>query len=148
MHLSIWRLSIPHSSVGMVIKQIKKGKRKVQRVPQSQTAALPRRKEEEKTDKSKQAQIDQTYERHFDTAKEIHSFLFVMPYYVLSITIMCYYQSRASCLLNGACFSFECGASCLGASFMWSELSWGESSCTAEELCQCFISFTCKARHN
>ena len=34
----------------------KKGKRKVQAVPQSQTAALPRPQEEEETDKSKQAQ--------------------------------------------------------------------------------------------
>ena len=41
-----------------------KGKRKVQGVPQSQTAALPRHQEEEETDKSKQAQIDQTYEKH------------------------------------------------------------------------------------
>ena len=40
----------------------KKSIRKVQRVPQSQTAALPRKKEEEETNKSKQAQIDQTYE--------------------------------------------------------------------------------------
>ena len=40
----------------------KKGKRKVQGVPQSQTAVLPRPQEEEKTDKSKQAQIEQTYE--------------------------------------------------------------------------------------
>ena len=31
----------------------KKGKRKVQGVPQSQTTALPRHQEEEKTDKSK-----------------------------------------------------------------------------------------------
>ena len=36
----------------------KKGKRKVQGVPQSQTAALPRPKKEEKTDKSKQAQTN------------------------------------------------------------------------------------------
>ena len=42
----------------------KKGKRKVQGVPQSQTAALPRPQEEEKTDKSKQAQTEQTYEKH------------------------------------------------------------------------------------
>ena len=42
----------------------KKGKRKVQGVPQSQTAALPRPQEEEETDKSKQAQIEQTYENH------------------------------------------------------------------------------------
>ena len=42
----------------------KKGKRKVQGVPQSQTAALPRPQEEEETDKSKQVQIEQTYEKH------------------------------------------------------------------------------------
>ena len=42
----------------------KKGKRKVQGVPQSQTAALPRPQEEEKTDKSKEAQTEQTYEKH------------------------------------------------------------------------------------
>ena len=42
----------------------KKGKRKFQRVPQSLTAALPRHQEEEETDKSKQAQIEQTYEKH------------------------------------------------------------------------------------
>ena len=39
-------------------------KRKVQGVPQSQTAALPRHQEEEETDKTKQAQIEQTYEKH------------------------------------------------------------------------------------
>ena len=42
----------------------KKGKRKVQGVPQPQTAALPRHQEEEETNKSKQAQIEQTYEKH------------------------------------------------------------------------------------
>ena len=42
----------------------KKGKRKVQGVPQSQTAALPRPQEEEETDKSKQT--EQTYEKHQD----------------------------------------------------------------------------------
>ena len=42
----------------------KKGKKKVQGVPQSQTAALPRPQEEEETDKSKQAQAEQTYEKH------------------------------------------------------------------------------------
>ena len=42
----------------------KKGKRKLQGVPQSQTAALPRPQEEEETDKSKQAQTEQTYEKH------------------------------------------------------------------------------------
>ena len=45
-------------------KYNKKGKRKVQGVPQSQTAALPRPQEEEETDKSKQAQTEQTYEKH------------------------------------------------------------------------------------
>ena len=43
---------------------LKKGKRKVQGVSQSQTAALPRHQEEEESDKSKQAQIEQTYEKH------------------------------------------------------------------------------------
>ena len=42
----------------------KKGKRKVQGVPQSQTTALPRPQDEEEPDKSKQAQIEQTYEKH------------------------------------------------------------------------------------
>ena len=42
----------------------KKGKRKVQGVPQTQTAALPRHQEEKETDKTKQAQIEQTYEKH------------------------------------------------------------------------------------
>ena len=44
----------------------KGGKRKVQGMPQSQTAALPRHQEEEKTDKTKQVQIEQTYEKHQD----------------------------------------------------------------------------------
>ena len=42
----------------------KKGKRKVQGVPQTQTAALPRPQDEEETDKSQQAQTEQTYEKH------------------------------------------------------------------------------------
>ena len=42
----------------------KKGKRKVQGVSQSQTAAPPKPQEEEETDKSKQAQTEQTYEKH------------------------------------------------------------------------------------
>ena len=42
----------------------KKGKRKVQEVSQSQIAALPRPQEEEETNKSKQARIEQTYEKH------------------------------------------------------------------------------------
>ena len=33
-------------------------------MPKSQTAALPRRQEEEETDKTKRAQIEQTYEKH------------------------------------------------------------------------------------
>ena len=37
----------------------KKGKRKAQGMPQSQTAALPRPQEEEETDKFKQAQTEQ-----------------------------------------------------------------------------------------
>ena len=41
-----------------------KGKRKVQGMPQSQAAALLRHQEEEETDKIKQAQIEQTYEKH------------------------------------------------------------------------------------
>ena len=43
---------------------IKKSKRKVQGMPRLQTAALPRPQEEEETDKSKQAQTEQTYEKH------------------------------------------------------------------------------------
>ena len=53
----------------------KKGKRKVHRVPQSQTAALPRRQEEEEIDKSKQAQIDQTYEKHYSSPSEVIAML-------------------------------------------------------------------------
>ena len=46
------------------LRKLKKGKRKVPGVPQSQTAALLRHQEEEETDKTKQAQIEQTYEKH------------------------------------------------------------------------------------
>ena len=42
----------------------KKGRRNFQGVPQLQTAALPRHQEEEETDKTKQAQIEHTYEKH------------------------------------------------------------------------------------
>ena len=42
----------------------KKGRRKVQGVLQSQAAALPKHQEEEKTDKTKQTPIEQTYEKH------------------------------------------------------------------------------------
>ena len=45
-------------------QKVKKCKGKVQGVPQSQPAALSRRQEEEETVKSKQAQIEQTYEKH------------------------------------------------------------------------------------
>ena len=44
----------------------KKGKRKIQGMPQSQAAAHPRYEEEEETDKTEQAQIDQTHEKHQD----------------------------------------------------------------------------------
>ena len=52
-------LRSPHgtNTTGVVCK---KGKRKVQGVPQSQTAVLPRPQDEEETDKSKQAQTEQT----------------------------------------------------------------------------------------
>ena len=43
---------------------VKKCKRKAQGMPQSQTVALPRHQEEEETDKTKQAQTEQTYEKH------------------------------------------------------------------------------------
>ena len=42
----------------------KKNRRTVQGVPQLQAAAHPRHEEEEETDKTKQAQIEQTYEKH------------------------------------------------------------------------------------
>ena len=46
------------------INEWEKGKRKVQGVSKSQTAALPRHQEEEETDNTKQTQIEQTYEKH------------------------------------------------------------------------------------
>ena len=55
---------LPQYLVSAYSNICKKGKRKVQGVPQSQTAALPRPQEEEETDKSKQAQTEQTYEKH------------------------------------------------------------------------------------
>ena len=42
----------------------KKGKRKVQGVPQSQAAALPRHQDEEETDNTNLVQIEQTYEKN------------------------------------------------------------------------------------
>ena len=44
----------------------KKGNRKVQEMIQSQTAAPPRYQEDEETDKTEHAQIEQTYEKHRD----------------------------------------------------------------------------------
>ena len=44
--------------------RMKKGKRKVKGVPQSQAAALPRHQEEEETEKTKHVQIEKTYEKH------------------------------------------------------------------------------------
>ena len=46
----------------------KKGKRKVQGVPQTQTAVLPRHQEEEETERNKQAQIEQTYKKALRSA--------------------------------------------------------------------------------
>ena len=43
---------------------LKQSKRKDQGVPRSQVAALPRHQQEEEIDKNKQAQIEQTYEKH------------------------------------------------------------------------------------
>ena len=51
---------------GFMCRKAKKSKRKVQEVPQLQTAALPRPQEEEEIDKSKQAQIEQTHDKHQD----------------------------------------------------------------------------------
>ena len=64
----VWTESFLHKRQQRVVvngaKSQYKGKRKVQGVPQSQTAALPRHQEEEETDKTNQAQIEQTYEKH------------------------------------------------------------------------------------
>ena len=64
--LKFYRLSDAtfYDCINTIYQFIKKGKRKVQGVPQSQTAALPRPQEEEETDKYKQAQTEQTYEKH------------------------------------------------------------------------------------
>ena len=66
--MSEWQRLCVVQTAGQIIALLsanwKKGKRKVQGVPQSQTAALPRHQEEEQTDKSKQAQTEQTYEKH------------------------------------------------------------------------------------
>ena len=57
-------MSLALNNWALIAHQYKKGKRKVQGVPQSQTAALPRHQEEEETDTTKQAQIEQTYKKH------------------------------------------------------------------------------------
>ena len=61
--LSAWRKL---QSLAIHWAHSEKKKRKVQGVPKSQTAALPRYQEEEETKKKqkKQAQIEQTYEKH------------------------------------------------------------------------------------
>ena len=59
-----WEKLKPQYFMHKLYNTLKKGKRKVQGVPQSQTAALPRPQEEEETDKSKQAQTEQTYKKH------------------------------------------------------------------------------------
>ena len=65
--LIFYKSTIEREKYAAAIHLYKKGKRKVQGVPQSQTAALPRPQEEEETDKSKQAQIEQTFEKDWKT---------------------------------------------------------------------------------
>ena len=63
----LWFIKATLLIVGISVHSVmtkKKGKRKVQGVSQSQSAALPRNQEAEETDKTKQAQIEQTYENH------------------------------------------------------------------------------------
>ena len=68
--LSLYSATVVRYSSLVTIKIIppenitKKSKRKVQGVPQSKAAANPRHEEKEETDKTKQAQIEQTYEKH------------------------------------------------------------------------------------
>ena len=64
MLLTIKILVIINDQKSSTVFEKKKGKRKVQGVPQSQTAALSRPQEKEETDKFKQAHIEQTYEKH------------------------------------------------------------------------------------
>ena len=59
LYSTVWLSPVPLLSL-----VIKKGKRKVQGVPESQDTALPRHQEQEETDKTKQKQIEQTYEKH------------------------------------------------------------------------------------
>ena len=46
------------------MRYTKRVREKYRGVTQSQTVALPRHQEEEETDKSKQAQVEQTHEKH------------------------------------------------------------------------------------
>ena len=59
----IYKGYIDDSWYKRTLRNDKKGKRNVQGVPQLQAAALPRHQEEEETDKTKQAQIEQTYKK-------------------------------------------------------------------------------------
>ena len=61
---ALWEDEPSDMCATLILKHYEKGKGKVQGVPQSQTAALPRPQEEEETDKSKQAQTKQMYEKH------------------------------------------------------------------------------------
>ena len=60
----MWKQRTHHRLENGSLAFIDKSKRRIQGVPQSQTAAFPRHQEEAETDKSKQAQIEQTYEKH------------------------------------------------------------------------------------
>ena len=64
--LLVWTVALPAKRSASISFNSwgQKSKRKVQGVPRSQTAALPKHQEEKETDKSKQVQIDKTYEKH------------------------------------------------------------------------------------
>ena len=62
----------------------RKGKGKVQGVPQSKAAALPRHQEEEETDKTKRAQIKQTYgnwtlKQAYSSTSRKHAYIIFIP---------------------------------------------------------------------
>ena len=61
-----FQTSLHHTNYSFISRKtkVKTVKRKVQGMPQSQTAALSRHQEEEEVDKTKQAQNEQTYEKH------------------------------------------------------------------------------------
>ena len=56
--------NICNKTYNTIWNYVNKGKSKVQGLLQSQTPALLRHNEEEETDITKQAQIEQTYEKH------------------------------------------------------------------------------------